>query len=255
MAGLFGPAVRIGYGVAVFCALCCPTPAVAESLDERLVTDAADGKLDEYDFLSAALIAGGVSDGCELEHWRRTYAELRATALVAAHSNKANEKLAAIQAALHERILVGSYQTAASDLRTTIARGDYNCLTALAVYWDLCNAAGMPLAICASPGHVCLRTADGEWIEPATNRRLMSHRPRSSFTRRLTPTELLGKFYYNRGVEQLRTGQFAAGLALVQISLQLDPADADAARESAGRSQQLGRRALPRTSATTWQRR
>jgi hypothetical protein len=39
---------------------------------------------------------------------------------------------------------------------------------------------------------------------------------------------LLGKFYYNRGVEQLRNSNYGSGLVLLQTSLALDFADEDA---------------------------
>jgi len=169
-----------------------------------------------------------MDDCCELEWWRAVYAELQSSALESLEGNSTNERLAAIQEALHERILVGTYVASASDLRTTIARGDYNCLTALAIHWDLCSQARLPVEIWSQPGHVSLRSADDLLIEPGDPRHFAPSRSDSRAFRRLTPVELLGKFYYNRGVEELRAGRFSAGLALLQISLQLDPADADA---------------------------
>jgi hypothetical protein len=50
----------------------------------------------------------------------------------------------------------------------------------------------------------------------------------STARRLLTPLELLGKFYYNRGVAQLSRQEFAEGLALVTYSIRLDPQDRDA---------------------------
>jgi tetratricopeptide (TPR) repeat protein len=49
-----------------------------------------------------------------------------------------------------------------------------------------------------------------------------------STVRQLTPVELLGKFYYNRGVELLKERQFGEGIELLNIGLMLDPADGDA---------------------------
>lgn len=228
MADLLGPVGRFCQLLSLYCALLFTAPALAESLDARLLADAADGELNEHEFISAALIASGVADGCELAQWRCRYVELRTAALESLEGSSTGERLAAIQAELHERILIGTYVASASDLRTTIARGDYNCLTALAIHWDLCSYAELPLKIRSQPGHVSLGAADGSAIEPGARQHLTPPRSDARTLRRLTPLELLGKFYYNRGVEQLRSGDFAAGLALLQISLQLDPADADA---------------------------
>jgi tetratricopeptide (TPR) repeat protein len=212
----------------LFLALVLIAPVQAQPLDTRLFADAADGELDEHDFISAALIASGVTDDCGLAQWQSIYGELRSAALASLKGSSLKERLAATKLALHERILVGRYRASASDLRTTIARGDYNCLTALVIHWDLCNHVGLSLEICSQPGHVNLRLVEGIEIEPSAGWRLADSASRACESRRLTPIELLGKFYYNRGVEQLRAGQFAEGLALLETSLQLDPADADA---------------------------
>jgi tetratricopeptide (TPR) repeat protein len=59
-----------------------------------------------------------------------------------------------------------------------------------------------------------------DWDSPAMVRR--------NGLRRISLVELLGKFFYNRGVELLKAQQFAEGIELLRISLDLDPADSDA---------------------------
>jgi tetratricopeptide (TPR) repeat protein len=207
-------------------------PADAQPLPERLLTDAADARLDDFDFLAAALIASGVELPCELEGWRFRYANLRDSVV--------NEDLASpppagrlprLHASIHDRILIGNYETAATDVRLTLSRGDFNCLSALVIYYDLCRAAGHPLEIWLLPGHVYLRSAEQPAlvIEPAHKdwNPARWHRPAPP-GRQITPVELLAKVYYNRGVQQLQQHQFAAGLALLETSLRLDPADGDA---------------------------
>jgi tetratricopeptide (TPR) repeat protein len=58
--------------------------------------------------------------------------------------------------------------------------------------------------------------------------RVPSRRNIPPAARQISPVELLGKFYYNRGVQRLEEHQYAEGLALLRIALQLDPADLDA---------------------------
>ena len=112
-----------------------------------------------------------------------------------------------------------------------MADGRFNCLSAVALYVDLCDAAELPVQIWLSRGHVFVRAATDNGlidIEPATpewtDRLVMRRRG----VRQISPVELLGKFYYNRGVELLQDRQFAEGAELLEISLQLDAADRDA---------------------------
>ena len=141
-------------------------------------------------------------------------------------------QLQSLHQALHEHILTGKYETTASDLRGTLSHGNFNCLSSLAIYLDLCDAAGLPLQIWLARGHVFLRAAlDGEGvvIEPGRPQWVIaSSAARRQHLRQITPVELLAKFYYNRGVELLKERQFADGIALIEASLQLDPADRDA---------------------------
>src|SRR5947209_4221352 len=47
-------------------------------------------------------------------------------------------------------------------------------------------------------------------------------------SRTISVVQLLAKFYYNRGVEALKAGQFESGIQLLETSLAIDPADDDA---------------------------
>jgi hypothetical protein len=177
-------------------------------------------------FFRAALIGSGADDDTQIEHCQRTYAELREQIIGQVLDLPAEQRAAAIQAALRQRVLTGSYDQAASDLRVTLASGDYNCLSAAALCYDLCRGAGIELDIWSCPGHVWLQTADGLVLEPAAP--VDAPRRATRAGRRLTPHELVGKFYYNRGVQFLSRGQYAAGLDLVRTALAHDPQDRDA---------------------------
>ena len=241
---------RCALWACLVCVIAAPV-AFAESLDERLLADTADGRLDHFDLLSAALIAGGVSDACELDMWRGIHAELRGQISAEwTNSSDVTDRLTRIHAAMHEQILVGGYHATATDLRIALSRGDFNCLSALALYLDLCQAAGLDLEIWLLPGHVCIRCPESDlgWIEPGVQQprrvlqlnpgkkppirdggaRVPSRQAIPDQARRISPCELLGKFYYNRGVLRLRERQFAEGLALLQTGLRLDAADRDA---------------------------
>jgi hypothetical protein len=212
-------------------ALTIARTASAESLTDRVLNDCRDGRLDDIEFSTAALIASGVEDECELAGWITAFAERRDAVVGNVSEGPAIERLRAIHAAMHRTILTGSYRTAATDLRLALAQGDFNCLSSLAIYFDLCQAAGLDLEIWLGRGHVYLRGAqsrDLDSIEPEASLWQEPRFARQSRGRRITPVELLGKFYYNRGVQMLRDRQFAEGLELLKFSLALDTTDSNA---------------------------
>jgi hypothetical protein len=231
MVGFFSHIARGWWALAIAAALAPPAGAVGQNLTERILVDARDGSLDDFDFAVAALIASGVEEQSELAGWIRDYDEKRARLLATISNGPIDDKLQAMHAALHEQWLTGIYRTNASDLRLTFVRGDFNCLTALAIYFDVCRAAGIDLDIWLQRGHVCLRrtAAEGAWlIEPGATRWTCHRFSRENEGRQITPLQLLGKFYYNRGVELLESRRFSAGLVLLQNSLALDADDGDA---------------------------
>lgn len=166
-------------------------PRSDAALDQRLLADAADCTLNDLDFLSACLIAGGVSDPAELVEYRELLARR------------------------HTPILTGNYQADASDLREALRTGNYNCLSSAALRWELARRAGTELQIWSRPGHVWLS-------DPA------AAVPRDPAARQITPLALAGKFAYNRGLVLLQEGRHAEGLACMRLALRLDPADREA---------------------------
>jgi hypothetical protein len=198
-------------------------------LDGRLIADARDGHLDEFDFVSACLIASGVNDECELSGWAERYQEREAAALDALLPAESLERLEGLHRELHVRFLQGVYRADASDMRRLLDGGEHNCLSSVALMFALTQAAGLPVEIRLEQGHVNLRyVPDGEGalvIEPGS----LSTMPRRAIapaSRLLSPVQLVGKFYYNRGVELLQRDQFAEGLELLVSALLLDPDDA-----------------------------
>jgi tetratricopeptide (TPR) repeat protein len=204
--------------------------ALGGPLDDRLAAEAKNSSLQALDFVGAALIAGGVDDECELVGWRANYETARRDFVEKLAELPQAERLQALHKMLHDRILVGQYRREASDLRQVLARGDYNCLSSLVLYLDVCQAAGFSPEIRLRRGHVFLRV-DGAPIEPGSRQWPEVERDaegEESGERSLGQIELLGKFYYNRGIARLEERDFEAGLALLAQSLVLDPADADA---------------------------
>src|SRR5439155_2149664 len=148
--------------LAMTAALLAAAPLSAQTLTRRLLEDARDGRLVNFEFFAAALIASGVEDECELAGWLDLFTERRAELLSASSEGPASERSQALHVALHETILTGAYSISASDVRLALADGNFNCLSSLAIYFDLCRAAGLKMKICLERGHVFVISTDEE---------------------------------------------------------------------------------------------
>lgn len=202
------------------------------SLGDRLIADCRDGRLDKFSLFEAALIASGADGKAELSKWLGMYGSVREQILATLPAGTATERLKAIHAAVHQFVLTGYYREAASDLRTALAIGDFNCLTSLLVCSDLCRAAGLNVQARMVRGHVflSLEASPGRVlrVEPGTPQWAVRALEKADGDRTLSDIELLGKFYYNHGVQRLQAGKYVEGTTLLRTSLTLDPADADA---------------------------
>lgn len=211
-------------------------PAQGLELTERLLADARDGQLNNFDLFTAALIASGCENADQLADWSRQYTVRSQRLLEFQCQGSAGSQLQQIHAALHGEFLPGQYGVTATDLRQAISKGDFNCLSSLVIYLDLCQRAGLDLEIWWQPGHVFVRyVAAGQApviVEPGARNwgsaPASQRAKRRTLARQLSPVQLLGKFYYNRGVIGLQSGQYAEGLELLRTSLALDPDDRDA---------------------------
>jgi hypothetical protein len=214
-------------------------PAIHSS-EAELLADARDGEL-QLDLIEAALISSGVTDRSERARLLRVrdahYAEIDLTAIARLPLRK---RAPALLAGLHREILRGKFRPTATLIQDTLTGGDFNCVTATILFHDLCQRCNVPVEIVAQSGHVTsrLKTIPQEEIEttrpdwftrPEADVVIRSAAPSSSETKRvISPTELLGRVYYNRALAALEQKQFAKAIELLQLSLALDPRDHDA---------------------------
>src|SRR5687767_11767017 len=111
---------RMGCGALVTLILLAgQRPALeAQTLTARLVADIQRGKLQDFDFVKAAFIAGGVTDERELLQCHRSYLEKRKEVLENCRGQQsAGVLLAELHRAMHQKVLLGRYQAGATDLR------------------------------------------------------------------------------------------------------------------------------------------
>jgi hypothetical protein len=155
-------------------------------------------------------------------------------------------KARAIHSYIHDQILKGKYQPSASDVAMVLAGGDYNCASISALFLTFAEAFDVDACAASVVGHVwCrVRTDDGafdiettcrDWFAlaaaradftPAEHARQsqawQDHRRRVAQARELDQSAFVAVFHYNRGVQLLRQGEFAAAAAANLHALELD---------------------------------
>ncbi|MGD0655503.1 MAG: tetratricopeptide repeat protein [Thermoguttaceae bacterium] len=127
-------------------------------LEQRLFADAADGRLDEFSLLDAALIASGVDNTAELGRYRRRMAawveQLRRKGGL---DGSPQERVEAIFEFLHGKILKGKYDIKCTDLRQSMDEGRFNCLSATVLFNCLAGEMGLSCCGLETPRHALSR--------------------------------------------------------------------------------------------------
>ena len=198
--------------VSICCGLCCAQAANGDSLD----------------LPTACLIASGVDRNAELIAARnRLDGVCKSIAPPSLSALPLSDRARVVFLRLHARVLTGRYDRRATDWRIALDQRDYNCLSALVLYHEMCRRADVPLELWAEPGHVHGRLG-GLRIEPTSDKWPLQPSSVAASEQRITAQQLVGRCHYNRGIELLESRQFAGGVAALQMASQLDPLDADA---------------------------
>jgi tetratricopeptide (TPR) repeat protein len=216
------------------------SPAVEPNLhsESELLSDLADGQLDQYSLFEAAVIIGGMSKRDSMQaarqQWGKILNELESVSSPAA---SASENAAIVFRYMHERILTGEYSAGCNALHRALYDGDYNCVTATILYCCLANHCGVPVRPVSVPGHVrCRLTYDPpqsiETTDPVWRAIGVAHDRdagnSSQSGRLLSPVQLLAKLFYNRGLALLSEQKYEQALVATELSWQLDPQHAAA---------------------------
>ena len=230
-------------------------PARAQDIESaaaevELLEDVDDGHLQRFEFVDAAFIAGGLTDPRSRAELLRRRDELYAAIDFSAIRKLPNqERPTAVLGALHVHILRGKFRPTATLVQETLTTGDFNCVTATILFFDICSRANVSVEIIAKSGHVCSRLVNSD-CEIETTRfvagnarydsrtqeevvrqmvsNLEARRAGKIVSRGITPSELLGRIYYNRALAALERQEFAAAVRLLEHSLTCDPQDRDA---------------------------
>lgn len=146
-------------------------PVELGQLERELASDYADGKLDRFTLLEAALIVSGARDRAELG---KLLARARELELIirAAHEKtgaKTERRRAEVLFEVLHRELFEVYGPSFNDVTATLREGRYNCVSASLVFNAMCERFGIRTAGVDEPSHVySLVYADGAEIEVET---------------------------------------------------------------------------------------
>ena len=204
--------------------------------ESALFADAADGRLDSLDLLSAAFAADIVRDPATQNRYRKQFDgwidELQPL-LAGQFEPAARTKI--VFEFLQRRVLRGSYHETANSLAALFDQGQYNCVSSTLIFCCLAERLQLNIRAAEAPGHVIARLVDGlQLFDIETTRRdwlggikPLAGKPDRGY-RQLSMPGLLALSYYNRGVDALENGDFDAALAENIKALRLDPASAAA---------------------------
>ncbi len=232
-------------------------------LEKHLFADAADGRLDEFSPLGAALVAGGVGTADELRRYEQKAKslaeELRrgfegdspifvdhgfAAVPAKIETVPGREQVGTIFEFLHRRVLYAGYDLAATDLRVVLDQGRFNCVSATVLFNYFGGELGLKCRGLEMPSHAMSRVLLPEgaidvettcpcWFHLGGDPRQQTAAASNTIgaaawadrskAREVSPIQLAAMIYYNRGVDLLAEKRFAEAAAANAKSLRLDP--------------------------------
>jgi tetratricopeptide (TPR) repeat protein len=219
------------------------------ALETPLFADAADGQLDHFSLLDAALVASGEDREEMLDHYGARLTtllnELRPSVALRESPERRAERVFDF---LHQRVLAGGYCLDCTDVRLALDEGRFNCVSAAVLFSCLADGVGLHTCGLETPGHAMNRvflpdgTLDVEttcprWFQllhdpakqaEAVSKTLGTAKRDHSTLREVTSVQLTAMIYYNRGVDLLAEKRFAEAAAVNAKALRLDPQNATA---------------------------
>ncbi len=222
--------------------------AAASPLEERLFADVADGRLDDFEPLGAALVASGVEDNDGLRRYQAKSValadELRRSS---GYAGSPQDRVEAVLKFLHQRVFWRGYDLASTDLRRALDDGRFNCVSATVLFNYFAGTLDFECRGLEMPGHAMSRVllSDGaldvettcaKWFQPDTR----LPRPEGALAamigdagsadrvgaREVSAIQLAAMIYYNRGVYLLAEKRFAEAAAANAKAVRLDPKNA-----------------------------
>jgi tetratricopeptide (TPR) repeat protein len=214
-------------------------------LEKSLFADAADGRLEEFSLLQAALIASGVEDGEVLARYEKRQAvlldELRRSKKF---TGPPRQQAQVVFEFMHRRVLTAGYRTDCTDLRTALDQGRFNCVSASVLFNCLAGELGLPVCGLELPGHAMSRLVLPEepldveatcprWFELIDDPQQQAELVKKAIgrvpskdraqAREISGIQMTAMIYYNRGVDLLAEKRFDQAATANAKALWLDP--------------------------------
>ncbi len=223
--------------------------------EARLFADAQDGKLDEWSFGEAALVASGVLDKAKRQEYLKKLDALRTEAQAAtAREKSAFAKGQKLLELLHAGPLAKGYAAGQTDVSAIFETGKFNCVSSAALYNVIARGLGLDVRAIEVPNHAFSILYDGsrhadietttkEGFNPARDRQAQeafskltgfAYIPDSNRDERreIGETGLVAIIYYNHGVDLMNEKRYHEALLANFRAMSLD-AEFDSAVKNA----------------------
>ena len=159
--------------------------ATPNGLERDLLTDSADGRWQQWDIISAALVAEGLTDRKRVDSYHNKVATIVRQLPSQTASSKADLARSVFET-MHKQLLVGKYDIACTNLAQTIDAGDFNCVSATVLFHAMAQQAGLDVSGLEMKGHalsrvrvdnqiIDLETTCGDWFKLSEHERTRPH--------------------------------------------------------------------------------
>jgi tetratricopeptide (TPR) repeat protein len=223
--------------------------------EARLFADAQDGKLDDWSFGEAALVASGVLDKVKRQEYLKKLDALTAQARAAtAREKSAFAKGQILLDLLHAGPLAKGYEASQTNVSAIFDTGKFNCVSSAALYNVIARGLGLDVRAIEVPNHAFSILYDGsrhadietttkEGFNPARDRQAQeafakltgfAYIPDSNRDERreVGETGLVAIIYYNHGVDLMNEKRYHEALLANFRAMSLD-AEFDSAVKNA----------------------
>ena len=204
-----------------------------------LFADARDGRFDRHTLAEACLVAGGVTDPRERQGYLDRLDRLAAAARKATAGSQSAEKAGQLLKFLHAGPMARGFRADQTDLHVLLDTGEFNCVSAAALYVILGRGLGLDVRAVEVPEHTFVVLAAGDRtidVEPTDPHGLDPGREskarRAGRRRELGEPGLAALVAYNHGVSLANRRRFADAVRANLVALALDPENPLAARNA-----------------------
>jgi tetratricopeptide (TPR) repeat protein len=223
--------------------------------EASLFTDARDGKLDQWSFAEAALVASGILQADQRKLYLERLNKVEAEARKAVSGSKEPfTQGAALLKFLHTGPMAKGYLSRQTNLSTILDTGQFNCVSSAALYNILGRRLGLDLRAIEVPDHAFSILYDGtnhadvetttpDGFNPSRNKVAQAefekltgfaYIPDGNRDRRREVGEvgLLSIIFYNHGVELMGEKRYPEALLAYFRAMSLDPEFASAVQNA-----------------------